>query len=101
MTDLLSMLDRLRRPRLLIRAAREGLEEYRRTPHLRRVLGQSRPPVSGEALVRLLEIEDQIDSQRRAGDAGYSLVAHVDVMIAVMAEAQLLRAGLTLRDGSA
>ena len=92
MTDLFTMLDRLRRPRLLIQAARAGCEEYRRTPHLRRLLGPGRPPRSGEALIRLIEIEDMLDQQRRTGDNGYSLVAHVDVLIAMMSEAQLARA---------
>ena len=40
MNDLLMKLDTLKRPRLLIRAARIGMAEYRRDVHLRRHLGQ-------------------------------------------------------------
>ena len=39
MHDLTSLLHSLHRPRLLIRAARIAAEEYRRDPHLARVLG--------------------------------------------------------------
>ena len=92
MTDLLTMLDTLRRPRLLIQAARSGCEEYRRDRDLQRLLGPGRVPKSGDALMRLIEIEDTLDRQRRAGENGYSLVAHVDVLIAMMSEARLARA---------
>lgn len=94
MTDLFTMLDRLRRPRLLIQAARAGCDDYRREPHLRRLLGAGRVPRSGEALIRLIEIEDMLNDQRRSGDNGYSLVTHVDVLIAMMGEARLARAAL-------
>lgn len=92
MTDLFSMLDALRRPRLLIQAARAGCEDYRRDAHLRRLLGPGPVPRPGAALIRLIEMEDMLDRQRRTGDNGYSLVAHVDVLIAMMAEARLARA---------
>ncbi|MEZ5715126.1 MAG: DUF6477 family protein [Paracoccaceae bacterium] len=91
MTDLFAMLDRLRRPRLLIQAARAGCADYRREPHLRRLFGPSPVPRTGAALIRLIEMEDMLDQQRRQGDGGYSLVAHVDVLIAMMGEARLLR----------
>ena len=91
MTDLFSMLSQLRRPRLLIQAARAGSEEYRRDPHLYRLLGHGRLPKSGEALIRLMDMEDALNQQRRDGAGSYSLVAHVDVLIAMMGEARLVR----------
>lgn len=92
MTDPFTMLSQLRRPRLLIQAARAGSEEYRRDAHLYRLLGHGRLPGSGEALIRLMEMEADLDQQRRTGAGSYSLVAHVDVLIAMMGEARLLRA---------
>ncbi len=97
MQDILEMLDQLRRPRLLIRAARAGAEGYARAPHLRRLLGGGETPRTGEALIRLLEMERDLDDTRRAGDPGYSAVRHVDMLIAMMGEARLLRAGLSQR----
>lgn len=92
MQDILSQLGNLRRPRLLIRTARLGAEDYRREAHLSRHLGYGRLPRSGEALMHLMEIEAVLDEQRRDQDASYSLVRHVDVLIAMMGEARLLRA---------
>lgn len=92
MQDILSQLGNLRRPRLLIRTARFGAEDYRREAHLSRHLGYGRLPRSGEALMHLMEIEAVLDEQRRDQDASYSLVRHVDVLIAMMGEARLLRA---------
>ncbi len=39
MQDILSRMNALRRPRLLIRAARAGADDYMRAPHLARLLG--------------------------------------------------------------
>ncbi|MHA6262009.1 DUF6477 family protein [Arenibacterium sp. CAU 1754] len=92
MKDLMSMLNSLCRPRLLIRAARIGARDYARDRHLRRLLGYGALPRSAEALMRLMEIERGLDDQRRADDAGYSLPRHLDVLIAMVGEAQLLAA---------
>ena len=92
MTDIFSFLNTLRRPHLLIRAARIGVDEYRRDPHLRRLLGYGTLPRSGAALMRLVEIESELNTQRREEDAGYSAMRHVEVLIAMMGEARLLRA---------
>ncbi|MFK7751678.1 MAG: DUF6477 family protein [Sedimentitalea sp.] len=97
MQDLLSMLNSLHRPRLLIRAARIGSADYLRERHLRRLLGYGTLPRPASALMRLIELERGLDEQRRDDDAGYSLPRHVDILIAMMGEAQLLRA---MRDTS-
>lgn len=92
MKDLLTKLDNLKRPRLLIRAARIGMGEYRRDVHLRRHLGHGPLPRSGAALARLVEIESGVDEQRRERNAGYSSIRHVDLLIAMMGEARIVRA---------
>lgn len=92
MQDLMSMLNSLRRPQLLIRAARYGAQEYRRDRHLQRLLGYGTLPRPAAAIMRLMELERTLDDQRREDDAGYSLPRHVDVLIAMMGEAQLMRA---------
>lgn len=92
MQDILSMLNTLRRPRLLIRAARIGAQEYRRERHLQRLLGYGALPRPAAALMRLMEIERSMNEQRNGDDAGYSLTRHLDILIAMMGEAQLLRA---------
>ena len=91
MQDILTTLDTLRRPPLLIRAARFGATEYRRAAHLRRHLGYGPLPRSGPALMRLIEIESELNEQRTTSNAGYSASRHVDVLIAMMGEARILR----------
>lgn len=91
MQDIFSMLNALQRPRLLMRAARIGAEEYRRNIHLPRILGYSTLPRHVNALMKLMEIEQTLNTQRKEGDAGYSLITHVDVLIAMVGEARVLR----------
>ncbi|MEM9637011.1 MAG: DUF6477 family protein [Pseudomonadota bacterium] len=92
MQDLLSMLHAIRRPPLLMRAARIGAEDYRRAVHLPRLLGYGVLPRHGAALMRLIEIEADLNTQRTGGDTSYSLIRHVDVLIAMLGEARVLRA---------
>lgn len=92
MQDLLTMLTTLSRPRLLIRAARFGQSTYNRERHLQRILGYGSLPRPAAALLRLIELEREVDEQRRADDAGYTLTRHVDLLIAMMGEAELLQA---------
>lgn len=92
MQDLLSQMSNLRRPRLLIRAARIGLESYRRESRLPRLLGYAGAQRSGPALMALMQKELELNEQRKSGDASYSIAAHVDVLTAMMGEARILRA---------
>lgn len=94
MQDIISRLQALHRPKLLMRAARIGAEDYRRSSHLARVLGFGALPRHGQALMRLMEIEAELNSKRKDGDAGYSLITHIDVLIAMVAEARILRASV-------
>ena len=92
MQDLMTMISTIRRPRLLIRAARFGAQEYNRDRHLQRILGYGALPRPAAALMRLMEVERVLNEQRREDDAGYSLPRHLDVLIAMMGEAQLVEA---------
>jgi hypothetical protein len=91
MSDISTILANLRRPRLLIRAARHGIHDYRRDRDLRRLIDATTPPSPETAFARLRDAEEHAEETRRAGDAGYSLTRHVDLLIAMLAEARLLR----------
>ncbi|ATG43310.1 hypothetical protein D1820_03310 [Phaeobacter sp. LSS9] len=97
MQDIFGHLAALRRPRLLVRTARIGARDYSRRRDLRRVLGYGTLPKPAAAVMRLLDLERDHNRRREAGDAGYSLTRHVDVLIALMGEADgLRRPGLNL-----
>jgi len=89
--DPLARLDALRRAPLLVQAARFGLGEYRRPLALRRLLGRVPPPGAG-VLGTLLDLEARHEAGRVACSATWRAGEHVEVLIAVMAEGQLLAA---------
>jgi len=88
MTDLTAMLTALRRPKILVRAARAGLADYRRDRDLKRLIRGSAGGAQA-ALGSLLAEEHHLDEARTAGDATYSIQRHVAVLTAVLAEVRL------------
>ena len=96
MTDYTQTLVSLRRPRLLIRAARLGMASYNRKRDLKRITHSDTQFDGARALRRLMALEADVEQSRRAGDMAYSPARHVDLLIALMSEAQLwLRARTT------
>ncbi len=87
MTNFRALLSDLRRPRLLIRAARHGLQDYRRERDLRRLVGTSLTPQS--TVLTLIDQESRLEETRLRGDGTYSVAHHVEVLIALMAEVRL------------
>jgi len=77
----------LRRPRLLVQAARAGLAGWRRGRDLHRVLKCETPPPPPLAMARLRCEEARLDAARRDGRADYDLHRHIMLLIALMAEA--------------
>ena len=92
MHDALGHLATLRRPRILMRAARFAAEHYRREDALPRLLHLDTPPRTAEALMRLIGREADLEAARQAGLATYSMQRHVDVLGAIVGEARLTRA---------
>lgn len=86
------MISALRRPGLLIRAARLGVEDYDRHRHLPRLLKVSAPPRPGRAVMQLLELEAGHEDRRSVKSADYSVAKHLEVLIALLGEARVLRA---------
>jgi hypothetical protein len=88
MSDLFKTFAAIRRPQLLIRAARMGLAVYRDDRDLDRILGHK---AKGEqAVEELLEQEKTLEARRVNGDAAYSIARHIEILIALMAECRWL-----------
>lgn len=88
-------LTRARRPRLLLQAARAGLAEYRREYDLRRILRlPATPPPTQTTLRTLLALEAELEELRqnrlRAAGEPWRPARHVEVLVALMAEARLM-----------
>ena len=69
MQDALTILHKLRRPKMLMRAAQIGVAEYKRVAHLPRLLGYGRMPKQSEAILKLIEIEKNLKALRKAGES--------------------------------
>ena len=93
MTDLIEILANIHRPRLLIRAARFGIEDYSRERDLKRLTGAATMPIPARAINNLIAEEARMEDTRKSGDAAYRVSKHVEVLIALMAEARLLPKG--------
>ena len=76
----------LRRPRSLIRAAREGQAGWKRDRDLKRLLRTDRCPAPGAALPRLRAEEALLNDARLQRAAEYDMHRHVLLMIAILAE---------------
>lgn len=83
------------RPRLLLRTARLGLADYLRERDLKRVLRLPAPPPPGMgSLEQLFALEAQMERLRtrpisETGEA-WRAARHVEVLIALLAEARLV-----------
>lgn len=82
-------LDTLRRPKLLVRAARHGLSDYNRERDLRRLIGCSGVPSPARVTAQLLDLEAKLEQRRRTGEGVYEPTRHIEVLVALMAESRL------------
>ncbi len=87
----LGKLETLNRPRLLIRAARLGLKDYCRNRHLPAMLGFGGCRIGARTLNALIELEAEANALRLEQHATYSVRRHIELLVALMAEARLLR----------
>lgn len=89
MNDLGNTLNSLRRPRLLVRAARYGMRDYNRKKDFRRITRAEDIPAPERAVRKLIALEADLEERRVEGAATYSASRHVDILIALMAEARM------------
>lgn len=79
----------LRRPRLLIAAARHGQQAYRRGRDLRRLMRDDMLPPAGQAVAWLTAREAAMDHARHARLPEWDLQTHILLLIALLHEMQL------------
>jgi hypothetical protein len=90
MTPDLDALSTLRRPRLLVRAARFGLADYLRERDLKRAFPGGPVPPECTLVPELMKREADMEARRQSAAAGYSAARHVHVLTVLMAEARRL-----------
>ena len=84
MRDISLSLAALRRPGLLMQAVAVALPLYQR--RLRQ--GAAAATAPGGLLPELFAREAHLEEIRRKGDAGYSVAAHIDALVRLIAEAR-------------
>jgi hypothetical protein len=92
MKDINSHINDLRRPKLLVRAARHGIDTYNRTVHLARFIDLHPLPGPGVALMKLFDSEREMNEARLAKSSTYVPSQHISILTAIMAETHLMRA---------
>ena len=93
MCELTRELNALRRPGILVEAAACGTDSYERRRDLRRMLRTAIPRDPRAALSKLLPLEAALERRRVTRDKNYSVARHVDILIALLAEARAFRHG--------
>ncbi len=93
MTTAATLLGALRRPRLLVQAARAGVSAYVRDVHLAPLAPTADPQRDPAGVIaRLRTLEEEWEAARRARATQYSPGRHVAVLVALLAEARLCAA---------
>lgn len=92
MIDPLTALGALHRPTLLVKAAKIASHYYSREKTVRRLLGKPTLPGRKECILRLMELEREMDVARQHKNPAYSVARHVELLTALMHEAQTPRA---------
>jgi hypothetical protein len=90
MTEAATDIAAIRRPKILIRAARAGVIDYHRDRDLKRLLRLNKAARAGIAIDTLLAEEGRMETKRTSGEATYSIQRHVAILTALIAEARQL-----------
>jgi len=90
MPDIHRQLRTLRRPKLLLDAAKYGLKTYKRTTSLKRYLGGVPASKGAGALSQLMTLESEMEATRLIQCSSYSAQRHIGVLTALLSELTLL-----------
>lgn len=101
MSNVTQLVNALRRPRLLLQAVKHGLIDYDRNRTLRRLLRSPVLPEPRAAAAALLLTEEFMETARLNGDASYSAARHIEVLVALIAEAREIAAQAAREDRAA
>lgn len=76
----------IRRPRILIEAARIGGRKYRRKTALNQIFKAKRPQSQNALILALRDRESEIEQLRQLGDGTYRAQKHVQILTALIVE---------------
>ena len=80
----------IKRPQILIKAAKIGLRYYKRETGLKRLLHCNQLPSPEQAIPKLVDAEAALNEERKAKSTNYSLDRHITLLTALLNEMCLL-----------
>jgi hypothetical protein len=80
----------IRRPKILLCAAKFGLKTYSRNKELKRLFKMRTAPQPPHALRMLRTRENDLENARKKGKAAYDMKLHIQVMTALLQELYLM-----------
>ncbi|MFQ5438409.1 MAG: DUF6477 family protein [Paracoccaceae bacterium] len=86
MRDMSLVLNKIRRPRLLLSAARIGAANYHRNRDLRRLMRVENIPGKPAILARLVTMEVEFEAARKEKNTTYNISRHIEILAALIAE---------------
>ena len=84
-----SILANLKRPKILVNAARLGMANYDRDADLRFIVKTTKTPNHEVAIEALLTREGELEDNRKNAQASYSVHEHIRVLTALLSEVRL------------
>lgn len=91
MQDVIEMVRRLKRPKLLAQTARISSGTFKREIWLPRLLMRENCPRIGDAILQLLNLEGAENEMRVQNDPAYSFEKHLNLLTAIIAETAQLQ----------
>lgn len=86
MSEFRDKLSMVKRPKILVKAAKIASRTYIRTRDLSTILGYSHPVTDTLIAKQLFDLEHFTNKERLQGDASYDLKKHVQVLSALISE---------------
>lgn len=78
------------RPKILMQAAKIGLQTYRRETDLKKILGSRGTSDQNQIISQLSDREIELEEARKNGNAAYDMNKHIQIMTALLQELYLL-----------
>lgn len=89
MSEFRGKLSTVKRPKILVKAAKIASRTYIRSRDLSAILGYSHPVTDTLIAKQLFDLEHFTNQERRQGDASYDLKKHVQILSALLSEVQV------------
>ncbi len=86
----IEIFQKILRPKILMQAAKIGLQNYRRETDLKKILGARALSNHSQNISQLSDREIELEEARKSGNAAYDMNKHIQIMTALLQELYLL-----------